>query len=74
MSTKEMGLLAWDAAWLISDPPGLRKMTTLVELTLQGRHHHAAWRHRGASWAASSSWMDGGTSSCYLVVPFLRGS
>ena len=46
----EMGLLAWDAAWLISDPPGLRKMTTLVELTLQGRHHHAAWRHRGASW------------------------
>ena len=46
----EMGLLAWDAAWLISDPPGLRKMTTLVELTLQGRHRHAAWRHRGASW------------------------
>ena len=45
-----LGLLQWDAAWLVDVPTGLRKMTTLIENVLQGRRRHAAWRHRGAAW------------------------
>ena len=37
-----LGLLQWDAAWLVDVPTGLRKMTTLIENVLQGRRRHAA--------------------------------
>ena len=45
-----LGLFRWDAAWLLGEPPGISKVTTSLELCLQGRRRHAAWRHRGASW------------------------
>ena len=45
-----MGLVRWDAAWLLQEPPDLFKVTTSLELALQGRRRHVAWRHRGASW------------------------
>ena len=45
-----MGLFRWDAAWLLEEPSDLFKVTTSLELALQGRRRHAAWRHRGASW------------------------
>ena len=45
-----MGLFRGDAAWLLVEAPGLRKLTTSLELSLQGRRRRAACRRRRASW------------------------
>ena len=44
-----LSLLRWDAAWVNFNLKGFAKLTTKIELTLQGRKKNAAWRHRGAA-------------------------